>query len=82
MEGEEKYQREWKRMTWVYGVGLVERWWSGESSIQLMRGPRWEAESWAWDWPIVTGEPEWEGEMLWKGKKMFYVRGSGRIGVP
>ena len=45
---------------------MVERWWSGESSIQLMRGPRWEAESWAWDWPIVMGEPEWEGEMLLK----------------
>ena len=42
---------------------MVERWCSGESSIQVIRVPRLEAESWAWDWPIVMGEPVWDGEL-------------------
>ncbi len=66
VEGEEKYQREWKRMMWVYGRledGMVERWCSGESWIQLMRHPRWEADRCAWDWPIVVGEPEGKSQM-------------------
>lgn len=56
---------------------MVERWCSGESSIQLIRGPRWEADSWAWDWPIVIGEPEQGGEMVLQEKRKSYVRGRG-----
>lgn len=48
---------------------MVERKCSGESSIQLMRGPRLEADSWAWDWPIVMGEPKYEDEIRWKTMK-------------
>lgn len=34
-----------------------------------MRGPRWEADSWFWDCPIVMGEPEREGETPLQEKK-------------
>ena len=48
---------------------MVERKCSGLSWIQLMRGPRWEADSWFWDCPIVMGEPEQEGETPLQEKK-------------
>ena len=35
----------------------------------MIRGPRWEADSLACDWPIVTGAPGKEGEMLFERKK-------------
>ena len=55
---------------------MVERWCWGESWIQLMRGPRWEADSRAWDCPIVVGEPEWEGEMR-PGEGGIFIAGRG-----
>ena len=36
---------------------MLDKWCSGEPCIQLMRGPRKEADRWAWGWPIEVGEP-------------------------
>ena len=52
----------------------MQRWCSGESLIQVMRGPRWEADSLAWYWPIVMGTPEREGETPLMKKEEFSVR--------
>lgn len=61
VEGVAKYQREWKRTMCVYFVvgvfdawvdkgedeGRLERYVEGEAWIQVIRGPRGEAERWA-----------------------------------
>lgn len=53
---------------------MVERKCSGLSWIQLMRGPRWEADSWFWDCPIVMGEPGQEGETPLQEKMREHFR--------